>query len=162
MDIITQLKFKLMNPELSVDYKLQQVCLTTISLVPKADKVSLWRFDKDKTYIDSIIVLDNTRGSFSTNQRIYKADVPAYFTAITNKKIVNASDAITHPDTSAFKDIYLCPQNIFSMLDYVLYRDYSPSGIICCESIGRYSDWSKEDELRLKQIAMAASLFFDL
>lgn len=162
MDMITQLKFKLMNPELSVEHKLQQICLTTISLIQKADKVSLWRFDKDKSFIDSIIVLDNTKGTFFSDQRIYRSDVPDYFNAITKKKFVNAPDAFTHEDTKAFKDFYLVPQNICSMLDYILYRDYSPSGVICCESIGRQSVWTKEDEAYLKQIAMAASLFFDL
>ncbi|MCC2606825.1 GAF domain-containing protein [Planctobacterium marinum] len=162
MDHLFKLNTVLTNPNLSQQEKLHCVCAVTQALVPGADRVSLWLFDNNQTQITSLICFDALQQQYSSGTVLTRQDFGSYFDAILDREIVNAPDAALDPVTSCFAESYFRPLNIQSLLDYVLHRDFEPRGIICCESVARTVDWTKEDEVTLRKIARACSFFFNL
>ena len=162
LDSLIQLNSILTNPSIAQQKKLEKICLITAEMIDGADRVSLWTFEHDLTQIRSIICYDGPSGSFSSNAVLRKRDFAPYFDAILNQNVVTAPDAHRHPATACFTEAYFIPNNIVSLLDYVLHQDFQPKGVICCESIGKPTLWKKSDVDMLKKIAFACSLYFEL
>jgi len=160
MDPFIKLTSKLTNPKVKVEDKLKEVCITTAALIKGADRVSLWRFSEDFESIESLICYDNTNRSYTSGEILSKSDFADYFNDILNKEIINASHAREHELTKCFNEVYFSPLNIHSLLDFILHRDFNPSGIICCESVGRVTQWSDGNIESLKRIARASSMYF--
>lgn len=160
MDQFTRLTAKLTNPSISVKDKLKGICDTTASLIQGANRVSLWVFSPDFESIETLICYDTSSRSYSSGQKLSKSDFEDYFSAILQNEIINAPDARTHDTTKCFKDVYFEPLNIYSLLDFILHRDFSPHGIICCESVNKVTIWSDKDIDTLKRIARASSMHF--
>ena len=157
-----KLNMTLTNPRLSTDQKLEAVCSLTNDMIEGADRVSLWLFDEEKSQIESIMCLDSTQGKFTKGAILKQRDFTNYFDAILNQDVVNAPNAHTHESTSCFTESYFKPNNIISLLDFILHRDFKPAGIICCESVGRQVSWDESDIANLKKIAMACSMYFNI
>lgn len=162
MDPLFKLNTCLTNPDLSGQQKLESVCKTVHKLIPGADRVSLWLFDESQSQISSLICFDATSKSWSEQVTLLREDFPGYFDAILHREFVDAPDAANHPDTECFNQSYFQPLDIRSLLDYILYRDFEPKGILCCESVGRQVQWSEHDKQTIKKIARSCSFFFKL
>ena len=160
MDSFIKLTTKLTNPNLSTEDKLKEICFTTSALVKGADRVSLWCFDEEFESIHALVCYDVINNSFSSDQVLKKSDFGDYFTGILNNDVINAPNARSHELTQCFTESYFKPLNIHSLLDYILNKDFNPHGVICCESVGRVSQWSAEDEETLKRVARVSSMYF--
>ena len=160
MDPFIQLTMKLTNPKLKVEDKLKEICRTTSVVIQGADRVSLWLFSEDFESIEALICFEVASNSFSSGQLLTKANYGKYFEGILHNDIINAPQAREHELTQCFNETYLLPNNIYSILDYILHRDFAPHGIICCESVGKSTQWSESNLESLKRIARASSLYF--
>jgi hypothetical protein len=162
MEAFIKLTTTLTNPALSVDKKLKMICQVTSELVDGADRVSLWTFKDNYSKLVSSINYDSTKNRYGGVLELSRESFAVYFDAMINNEVVQADDARTHPQTSCFKDLYFAPNNIYSMLDFILHHDFNPIGVICCESVGRQYSWTDEDVQSLRRIARASSLYFRL
>ena len=99
---------------------------------------------------------------FWSGVSLHKSDFPAYFESIVENEIINASDARNHSATRCFNEAYFEPNNIYSLLDFILHKDFKPVGIICCERTGSRVEWSNQDVDQLRQIATFISFFSNL
>jgi len=160
MDTFIKLTAKLTNPTVNVQAKLKEICNTTASLINGADRVSLWVFSPDFESIESIICYDSATRSYTSGQILNKSDFNNYFEGILDREVINAPQARTHDVTKCFNETYFEPLNIYSLLDFILHREFVPRGIICCESVGRVMQWSDRDIESLKRIARASSMYF--
>lgn len=158
MDAISKLKIQLSKPRMSVAEKLRVICCTIHNLVPSADRVSLWVFDKELTEIKSLILLADRQYHF-TPIVLKKSDFPGYFEHILKYETLMASDAREHPSTTCFNHLYFEPNDIHSLLDFVIQKDFEPIGIICCEAVGEIALWQQEDIDVMKRIAQISDLF---
>ncbi len=162
MDLFTKLTAKLTDPKLSVEEKLKEICVITSSVIHGADRVSLWRFDADFHYIESLMCYDTKEQSFIDGQKLYRTDFKEYFDGILLNDVINAAQARSHPLTKCFNESYFEPLDIYSLLDFILYTDFVPTGIICCEGVGKEVQWQDEDIKSLKRIANTSSMFFKI
>lgn len=162
MEAFLRLTSSLTNPALTVDKKLKVICETTAELITGADRVSLWTFQDNYSKIVSSVNYDNINNQYSKGSELTRKDFAAYFDAIINNEVIKASDARADPLTSCFKDLYFKPNNIYSLLDFILHHDFKPIGVICCESVDRVYQWSDDDVQSLRRIARASSLYFHL
>jgi len=160
MDPFIKLTTKLTNPKISIENKLKAICLTTSSLIKGADRVSLWCFDGSFETIESLICYDSTNRSFTSKQVLKKSDFNDYFSGILKNEIINAPQARTHEQTKCFNESYFIPFEIHSLLDFILHQDFHPHGVICCESVGKVTQWSDSNVETLRRIARASSMYF--
>ena len=160
MDPFIKLTTKLTNPKVSIEDKLKGICLTTASLIKGADRVSLWCFDRRFEFIKSLICYDAENCIFISEQVLKKSDFKEYFSSILQNETINAPQARSHEQTKCLDKDYLIPLEIHSLLDIILHQEFSPHGIICCESVGKVTQWSDDNVETLKRIARASSMYF--
>ena len=141
---------------------LRQICLTADQVIPGANMVSLWVFDPGHTKIQNLIAYQNQTGSFSVLPDLHQQDFPEYFSAIIENELLVAPNARTHSMTQSLSTAYFEPNDIHSLLDFILHRDFQPIGVICCESKGKPARWTPEDEENLRALSILISYFFEL
>jgi hypothetical protein len=162
MEAFIRLTSVLTNPTLAVDKKLKMICDVTSEVLPGADRVGLWTFEDNYSKIVSSVSYDRINNTYGGNDELKREDFSSYFEAILCNDVINASDARNDPVTACFKDLYFKPNNIYSLLDFILHNDFKPVGVICCESVGKICQWTEDDVKSLRRIANASSLYFNL
>ncbi|AWL11383.1 hypothetical protein HMF8227_00888 [Saliniradius amylolyticus] len=162
LDPLTRLSMQLSNPNLARAGLLKLVCEAIASSVPKSNRTSLWKFSDDQSFITCIALLTPDGFQQPEGLRLTQKDYPEYFEAIIKSDSVMASDARSHPDTRCFNKGYFDEEHIYSLMDYMFNNDFSPFGIICCESAGKQVDWSQEDLQSLERAARIVSIFSNI
>lgn len=137
----------------------EAVCLD-IAEFTGADLVSLWFCHLDGSAIKCQCRYDAISEMFSRGQVLMKADYPRYFETMVEYNYICAPDARNHPDTKELAEDYFKPNNIHSLLDFILHEDYKPIGVVCCEHRTRMRSWSDHDKSYLRSIAALISSRF--
>lgn len=161
MDPVTDLVITISNPLKSLEYKRKQICAKTMEAMPFTSRVSLWSFNNTLTQIECLMCLMQQDSIFSAGHILAKADYPDYFDALLAQQVLVAADARNHPSTQCFNEAYFLPNDIHSLLDYVLIKDARPLGVICCETIGKKHQWLDSDVATLRRIANITAIFFE-
>jgi GAF domain-containing protein len=139
---------------------LQTVCREITENVGST-RASVWTFRQPlRDAIECASLFDTRDGSFSSGAVLSEDDFPAYFQAITEDLRIVAPDAVTHPATSAFDDVYFVPLDIRSLLDFVVMVNNQPVAVLCCEHCVTQKAWSQADIDYLQ--AMAGVVTFGL
>lgn len=89
---------------------------------------------------------------------ILMAESPGYFEALMRDGCVVAADAHTHPATASFRDDYLVPKDIRSLLDVGFSVNGVLFGMFSCEQVGTAQAWTQRQLQALRQIGALASL----
>jgi PAS domain S-box-containing protein len=142
---LTELTARQTGVSVSVSDRLRLI-LETCARTLGAARVSMWRFEDNRTTIRCDDLFERETGRHSSGERLYAADVPAYFAAIGHDRVVAASDAHTDPRTKEFGPSYLTPNGIGAMLDVPLRQEDRPIGVMCIEHIGGPRAWSFDEQ----------------
>ena len=140
--------------------KHREICRCVDYVIPKANRITLWKFNPEKTAISCLVLFENQQFSTPDNLELKQQDFPVYFDAVLKNDVVVASNARQDSNTRCFTEGYFKPNNIHSLLDYVFHDDLSPLGVICCEATGSAVTWSHQDIAALKRVAQTTSMFF--
>lgn len=101
----------------------------------EADRASIWLYNREKTSIICQQLYVRQEDYFHEGTEIFEKDFFDYFEALRNEPIIVANDAETHPSTKCFKELYLKPLGIKSMLDVPIWYRGSNIGVICIENL---------------------------
>lgn len=122
------------------------------------ERVSIWLLDETGNQINSKILYDRKKDSWSTGLTLKKDDYPKYFLALDENSIISASNAHTHSTTSEFSKGYLSTFGIGAMLDIPIRRRGHLIGIICCEHVGGERNWLSDEQAFVSGLADLVSL----
>ena len=162
MDATEQLSQIANDQQLSKEQQYKKFCELSFQLVPNANRISLWRFEDNDQKITCLMGKDLDSNEFWSGISLYRKDFPAYFESIVENEVINASDARNHSATRCFNDAYFEPNSIYSLLDFILHKDFRPIGVICCERTGSRVEWTANDIDQLRQIATFISFFSEI
>lgn len=123
-------------------------------------RISIWNYDVNAHTINSIACYDLKTESFLENVTLDLNTVPAYESAIRSKRIIPITDARNDPATREFKNNYLLPHDIYSMLDVTFSHEGQLDGLICCEQQGAPRQWKSEDIIFISSVADIISLAY--
>ncbi|MBD3655907.1 MULTISPECIES: putative bifunctional diguanylate cyclase/phosphodiesterase [Marinobacter] len=120
----------------SRDFKLAaltHLCATKLAV----ERASVWELSHGGDHLTCEWLSDRsetfaTRGPIRTS--LFRDDNPAYFSALSDGRILQADDARSDPRTRDFTDSYLAPLGIHSMLDAPVFNGARLSGVVCLES----------------------------
>ena len=107
-------------------------------------RVSLWSLDPAS--ITCLDLFETADGRHSAGLVLEEQTYRPYFAALREESIINAPDARTYRATACFRESYLEPLGIVSMLDVPLRTLEGVSGVLCMESTER-RDW-RDTEVR--------------
>jgi hypothetical protein len=108
-------------------------------------RASIWLLRPDNSGIVLLDLYQIDRDEHSAGMHLEAADYLDYFAAIHTERSLVANDARTHPATRCFRDSYLDPLGITSMLDVPVRRGAHSSGVLCCEHIGPAREWTVDE-----------------
>jgi len=152
MELAKQAMTQLMTAPNGRESLFKAVCKDITNNV-KSTRASIWTFNMLNTAITAEALYDTRYDVFTAGAVLSKDEFPAYFAAIERDGEIIASHAELHPATSAFTDVYFRPNEICSLLDFVIAVGGVPVGVLCCEHCKDIKDWSKADENYLHQMS---------
>jgi len=144
-----------------VEWILQAMCRDASENVD-ADLVSIWVFNASYTKIICKMGYDADTGNYSSGPVLERFDYPIYFRNIVQEISISAPDVTVHLGLSELIKSYFEPQNIVSLLDFVIYRKNQPKAVICCENRACLRDWSEEDINYIRSLTTIAGFHFDI
>jgi tetratricopeptide (TPR) repeat protein len=151
-------KSKVVNFGTPVDAAHDVARITAHSL--NVSRVSIWTYNEEASTIESLACYDLASGQFQASMTLDLANFPKYAHALKSKRIIDAPDARINEETKEFKDSYLVPLNIHSMLDITYSLDGQLGGLICCEQQGAPREWKSEDIIFASSVADIISLVY--
>lgn len=120
----------------------------------RVERVSIWRLEADRGVLDCEILYSRSR-----QQHFIGGALPveaAYQRAIESATFVAANDAQNDPRTSAFREHYLLPLGITSMLDAPIRSGGRVVGVICLEHTGPPRQWNVIEQCAAAAFASVA------
>jgi len=114
-----------------------------VSISMNTDRCSIWLYNEDKTSIKCQQLYIRSDDTWYTDIELFEKDFIPYFEAL-KKGIIVASDVKNHHSTKCFKEVYLDPLGIFSMLDVPIVYRGEIIGVICIESLTK-REWNKTE-----------------
>ncbi len=127
-------------------HKALQKLTEVLSAALLVDRVSVWSLSEDGFEMECICLYEARENRYSDGSVLNVTDFPVYFNTIYTESLVSAGDAENDTRTREFKDIYLKPLGITSMLDAGIWIEGKPIGIVCFEHIGEKRDWHSDEE----------------
>jgi PAS domain S-box-containing protein len=115
------------------------------ALVLGVGRMSVWRLTDDNTAIEcqDLYLADERR--HQTCARLLARECPEYFKALMEERTIVANDAREDPRTHEFRDGYLQPNRITSMLDVPIWHRGRLYGVLCHEHTGPRRTWQPEE-----------------
>jgi len=125
--------------------------LVSVKSCLNVSRVSIWNFDNENESINCEYLLGD--GKIECPGKVLQAkDYPTYFVELKYQQLIIARDAQNDAKTEEFKDDYLIPLDIYSMMDAPFLKKGKLGGVICCEHQGEYKEWGPAESLVLKAL----------
>ncbi|MHB8054807.1 MAG: histidine kinase N-terminal 7TM domain-containing protein [Candidatus Aminicenantales bacterium] len=121
-----------------------------------AERTSVWLGSAKESLIRCLDLYKQSSHHHSPGPVLMADRYPRYFEALSRDRAIDASDAMADPRTREFKDSYLQPLGITSMLDAPIRVAGAVIGVVCNEHIGPPRRW-KDDEIRFAAEAADAT-----
>jgi hypothetical protein len=118
----------------------------------EAHRVSVWHYDRTSNKIKCLLLYKLKEQDYEKGAELHGEDFPRYFEALLDEEIIPADDAEIDPKTFEFKDNYLKPHHILSMMDAPYFLDGKLGGVICFEH-QEHRHWLPEDLLFAKALS---------
>ncbi len=123
-------------------------------------RASVWQYTGNPAAITCLSLYQSQEKTFETGAVLKAIDFPSYFKNILSEGIICANDARFNLATREFKDTYLVPLRIYSMLDVPFHVNGNFHGILCFEQQDSVREWTAEDSAFAKSLADITSLAF--
>lgn len=131
----------------------------TAAISLNTHRVSVWHYNNKRNSIECLLLYKLNEDSFEHGVELSGRDYPHYFEALLEEDVIPADDAEVDPKTYEFKDAYLQPLHIQSMMDTPFFLDGKLGGVICCEHM-EHHHWMPEDILFAQSLSDIISLLF--
>jgi PAS domain S-box-containing protein len=116
------------------------------SITLGASRTSIWFYERDESAIRCDDLYDHPSGAHSSGSIIRERDCPAYFSALSEGRVIPAHYARNDPRTKDFTESYLKPLGITSMLDAPVRLEGKLIGVICHEHTGSPREWTVDEQ----------------
>jgi GAF domain-containing protein len=123
----------------------------------KTHRVSVWQYQPEANSIKCLLLYEADTDSFTHDDDLHGKEFPRYFEALMKEEVIPADEAETDSHTFEFKDSYLRPHHIQSMLDTPYFLDGKLGGVICCEH-HEHRHWLAEDIIFAQALSDIVSL----
>lgn len=139
-----------------------QVVTRSLSDALDIARVSIWKYNEDKTTITCMHLYDQASGSHTQGGILSRNDFAPYFDYLEKNMIIKAFDAETHEATSCFKIPYLQPLGIKTIVDVPIYHNNNICGVVCCENTGQVRTYENNEIQMMVNVAEIYSYTFSL
>jgi PAS domain S-box-containing protein len=125
------------------------------------ERASLWRYNDARTALNCLDLYESGTCRHTSGHRLNAGDYPEYFKALAIEDVVAADDAGSDPRTREFRDGYLRPLGIGSMIDAPLHLNGIVDGVVCHEHIGAPRQWTADEKSFVMSVSNVIALAFE-
>jgi len=125
-------------------------------------RVGIWLLSEQGQAIECAGCYDARTQAINRGAVIHQADGPPYFDALRTSRTIAAHNAQDDPRTACFRDSYLIPLGITSMLDVPVWVKDSLVGVMCLEHIGPARVWNSDEETFAYLMSHLLSLSYEI
>lgn len=125
-------------------------------------RVSVWLYSKDMQQLVCDCLYELKKGTFSHGQMLVAKQLPHYFAALAQSRVVVANDVYQHAATQEFLADYFPNHDIGAMLDATIWHDGQMIGVICHEHVGGAREWTLDEQNYVGSLADMARLTLEL
>ncbi len=125
----------------------------------QTDRVSVWHYNSNRSSLQCLMLYKLDEDKFSVEEELLATDFPRYFEALKEEEVIPADEAETDSHTFEFKDSYLRPHHILSMMDTPFFLDGKLGGVLCCEHQSN-RHWVPEDILFAQALSDIITIVF--
>lgn len=108
-------------------------------------RVGVWRFSENETRLECIAQFDALTGTHSSGMVLEESRYRSEFSFIKGSRYVDADDVMTDPRTFGYREDYLIPAGIASMLDCSIVSGGRNLGVICFEQVKTPHHWENDE-----------------
>ncbi|MBD1829450.1 PAS domain S-box protein [Microcoleus vaginatus GB1-A2] len=126
--------------------KALQEITETASRTLEVARSSVWLYDRTKSKMECLDLFDRALNKHSHGLELAAADYPVYFQALREERAIAAFDAQNDFRTREFRESYLIPLGITSMLDTPIQIGGETAGVLCLEHVGMPRPWTIEEQ----------------
>jgi len=132
------------NSIVSTEYFKQLIAESANTL--NVARVSIWFFSADKQLLicEAMYHLDSMH--YSAGQKIDAQQLPNYFAALSQDRVIAANDAYQHPRLSELTMEYFPNNQIGAILDATIWLGNEITGVICHEHVGDKREWTLDEQ----------------
>ena len=105
------------------------------------ERTSVWVLSDDRKSMRCFDLYERSHGRHSKGVTLSAENYPDYFEALETGRAIDAHDARSDPRTREFRDGYLIPLGITSMMDAAIRMHGQVIGVVCHEHIGPPRVW---------------------
>jgi PAS domain S-box-containing protein len=116
-------------------------------------RVGLWVLEPGGEQIRCVDLYQKDIGRHSEGDVLYLENYPAYFEALKVGRVIESEDVYNDPRTLEFKQTYLEPFGIRSLLDAVVRVSGEAAGVLCLEQTGTSRRWLMDEVLFAGEVA---------
>lgn len=139
---------------------LEELCVR-ISKIMACDRVSIWLFNEKRTILTAQNILHIHKSSHTSGEVIRAKELPSYFEAVQQERILAISDVSTDPATQELKRLPSYDDaEVKSLIDASIILSKGIGGVVCCEST-KPRTWTYLDRVLVASIADMLSFIFD-
>ncbi|HOT74504.1 MAG TPA: ATP-binding protein [Candidatus Wallbacteria bacterium] len=123
-------------------------------------RASIWRFNENFSELICEAQYDSQSGDFKSGGSLMALEYPDYFKALNAGRQIAAAAAREDEKTRCLSE-YLISENIFSILDTMIWLHGRPAGVLCLEQTKTFKYWQEEDSDFALTISDLLSLVFE-
>jgi len=135
---------------------LTQVAADTL----QTSRVSVWAINRERNSLQCLVLYDAATRNHREEEDLLLTNFPRYFEALKREGVISAKQAAYNEDTFEFKQSYLEPRHIESMMDAPYFIDGELAGVLCCEQTESARHWTPEDILFAQALADIVTLAY--
>lgn len=109
------------------------------------ERVGIWEFNESRTALRLLDLYTSSDGSHSEGLELLAADYPDYFAALEASRSLAVTRAAEDPRTRKFRESYLEPHGVASLLDSSIWTGDTMRGVLCAETVGEAREWTEAD-----------------
>jgi PAS domain S-box-containing protein len=125
-------------------------------------RVSVWLYSKDKQELVCESLYDLHTQTYTQGQVLAAKQLPHYFGALEQSRVVVANDVYQHSATQEFVEDYFPKYQVGAMLDATIWHDGEMIGVICHEHVGGAREWTLDEQNYVGSLADLARLTVEL
>lgn len=126
------------------------------------ERCGIWMLnEKNHRVLRCVEQYERSKDRHTSGTELSACDYPTYFKAMHDNRAIVADDAASEPLTKEFKDTYLKPLGITSMMDAPIRVGGKTVGVVCHEHVGRKRHWTPDEQTFAASIADLVSLGLD-
>lgn len=108
-------------------------------------RVGVWRFSENETRLECLDQFDAFTGTHSSGMVLEESRYRSEFSFIKGGRYVDADDVMNDPRTFGYREDYLIPAGIASMLDCSIVSGGRNLGVICFEQVKTLHHWESDE-----------------